>query len=173
MFNFANFLMLLHFWKSLSLQVCQLLCLNDVAQLRKVWCCERSDEGKNKVGIRASDAYLFSEGHSAFPKAKQMFPGKVFGNNVFQNEASTIAFPSSSPKKFTATRFVAEKNATLNFKNEWNAERKKKVNTCKCNTNLCLQFSCFFFANKSSSVALLKSTYAHEKLKGKKKSTPF
>ena len=42
-FNFANFLMLSHFWKSVSLQVCQLLCLNDVAQLRKVWCCERSD----------------------------------------------------------------------------------------------------------------------------------
>ena len=31
-----------------------------------------------------------------------------------------------------------------------------------------IQFFLFFVANKSSSVALLKSTYAHEKLKGKK-----
>ena len=81
-------------------------------------------------------------------KVKHMFP-KVFGKHATQIKPSAIAFSSSSSQNFIDTRFVAEKNATLNLK------MKLQQNTsflshvqhkiAKTFAKWCWLFSCFSF----------------------------
>ena len=167
--------MLFHFWKSLSLQVCQLLCLNDVAHLGKVWCCERSDEGKNKVDIRASDAYLFfrrafciSEGQTDVPRQS------VWKQCLSEWSHQPLHFLALRPRNSLLCVLLLKKmQHWISKTNEMPKGRKKSTPASATQICVCNFSFFFFFANKSSSVALLKFTYAHEKWKGKKKSTPF